>query len=77
MNCTCITVLGILLLSQGMLTTAASATTFSADVFSGFAGGAGVSNSPTPVFVTGAIPVNGFGGSDSGTAASFKRQIFR
>lgn len=46
------------------------ATTFSADVFSGFAGGASISNSPTPVLVTGDIPVNGFGGSDSGTASS-------
>ena len=49
----------------------ASATTiYTVDVFGGFAGGAGVNNSPTPVTVTGDIPVNGFGGSDSGTAAS-------
>jgi hypothetical protein len=53
-----------------MLVAPASATTFSADVFSGFAGGAGINNSPTPVLETGAIPVNGFGGSDSGTASS-------
>jgi hypothetical protein len=57
-------------LSSGMLTTPGAATTFTADVFSNFAGGDGVSNSPTPVSVTGAIPVNGFGGSDSGSAVS-------
>jgi hypothetical protein len=63
--------IAVAVLSSGMLTTSGSATTvYSADVFSGFAGGAGVSNSPTPVLETGSIPVNGFGGSDSGTASS-------
>lgn len=48
-----------------------SATTrYSAAAFPGFAGGAADNNSPTPVLVTGFIPLTGFGGSVSGTAAS-------
>src|SRR5262249_3318772 len=54
----------------GSASDAFATTVYSADAFSGFAGGAGVSNSPTPVEVTGFIPLTGFGGNVMGTAAS-------
>ena len=49
---------------------ASALTLYSADAFSGFAGGASDSNSPTPVSVTGDIPLTGFGGNVLGQAAS-------